>query len=491
MSITQTPGTAGPRSARRMDSASIGDLIGTLPGYEGSQLDAIEHLESDKERARFTALVFQMMDQFPDRGDPDRGRQRKRKILRILEDFSRRPPVTIDVAPIVWKYLYAAASRIAARDEHWDSACGPLIAASNAHLKRELGWNAARTNLARLAEYGLAVPYCLAGNGKRYFDPGRGNADIHASGWSLAPLLLLEDFLEKLAETERLLAEHHMVIPREITRSTTAAYQLIKPFEENASWAQKARKKLEAISAARRQFSRRTASRNAVRTLKRLADAAGRLLTRISLRITSEISRANPDQTTTRVQPEKHHLYSLKSALLEVDGLAGRRSGDHPTSTSAEAKDEPEQKKEEIRESLKNDRKEEDPYGIERSGFEWDEAPTLFPFIKGLIELGPRPGLDALHNIARISQIAQRTAARASGELGTEAALICALITGHHLAAGEIQKSADAYMGALIKRARSGELNLGHTLFGRRQAIYGRRDTKASNRVNDMQGLPH
>lgn len=68
---------------------------------------------------------------------------------------------------------------------------------------------------------------------------------------------------------------------------------------------------------------------------------------------------------------------------------------------------------------------------------------------------------------------------------------VCALITGQHLANGEIRKTADAYMAALIKRARTGELNLGHSLFGRRQAIYGKRDQNASNRVNDMQRSTH
>ena len=35
---------------------------------------------------------------------------------------------------------------------------------------------------------------------------------------------------------------------------------------------------------------------------------------------------------------------------------------------------------------------------------------------------------------------------------------------------------------ALVRRARRGELNLGHTLLGRRKAVFGQRDTRASKK---------
>lgn len=122
-----------------------------------------------------------------------------------------------------------------------------------------------------------------------------------------------------------------------------------------------------------------------------------------------------------------------------------------------------------------------DVYGIHRSGFVWAEAPALFPFIDGMVEIGARPGLNELHEVARVCQLGQATAARASATLGTGIALLCALITGHHLANGQIRKTPDAYMQALVWRARSGELNLGHTLLGRRKAVFGQGNTRASN----------
>jgi len=35
-------------------------------------------------------------------------------------------------------------------------------------------------------------------------------------------------------------------------------------------------------------------------------------------------------------------------------------------------------------------------------------------------------------------------------------------------------------MQALVRRARNGELNLGHTLLGRRKTVFGQGDTRAS-----------
>ena len=93
--------------------------------------------------------------------------------------------------------------------------------------------------------------------------------------------------------------------------------------------------------------------------------------------------------------------------------------------------------------------------------------------------------------MARLAKVSFQTAARASGKLGVHPALLCILITGNHLYAGEIRRTPDIYLDALVKRAQHGELNIGHTLFGRRQAIANGQDTSPSNRVNEMRRLRH
>lgn len=482
MTIVQNQAAWEVNSRRRGGPAAIGACLPKLGMLETEQLTKIAFMEDPADRARHAARVSKMMRGFGHTGTESAGRQRRRKLLDIIETFVRMPPVTIDVPRIVWRDLYDAAGSIAAMNIDWDSRCGPLIAASNDHLKCRIGWTAARKNLRRLAEYGLIIPYCLAGNGKRFLGSRDSLDRSDASGWSLAPLLVLEDYLTQLAATEKALAEQNLILPKEIRKATSSAYRLLRPFEQGHPWADKARKKLDAIAAARRIYQRRKGSMDAIGVLGRLAEVATRLLDRLSERISlGEIASLTPSGDTT-VPRDDHHQYSPEEALESVYGLAEGACRQEPDDiqTTPDA----DRLKEETVEAHHNalvSADTNDVYGIQRSGFVWAEASALFPFIDGMVEIARRPGLTELHAVARVCQIGQATAARASAMLGTEIALLCALITGHHLASGEIRKTPDAYMQALMRRACSGELNLGHTLLGRRKAIFGQGDTRASN----------
>jgi hypothetical protein len=61
------------------------------------------------------------------------------------------------------------------------------------------------------------------------------------------------------------------------------------------------------------------------------------------------------------------------------------------------------------------------------------------------------------------------TAAFAERRIGREAATICLLMTGQHHADGMILKTPEAYLRGTIRKADAGELNIGHSLFGRRE----------------------
>jgi len=55
--------------------------------------------------------------------------------------------------------------------------------------------------------------------------------------------------------------------------------------------------------------------------------------------------------------------------------------------------------------------------------------------------------------------------------MGDDCAAIALMITGQHLADGEIRATPESYFRGMIARDRRGELNIGHTLFGRREII--------------------
>jgi hypothetical protein len=459
---------------------AIGDLIPAIPIADGTKLERIEELDSPAAKAEYAARVLRMMAQFPAAGSASSGKQRKQKLIALLEQFSRTPPVTIAVPRGVWRDLHDAAAYVAAKEEQWDSSCGPLIAASNLHLHVRLGWSKARSNLARMARYGLVTPYKLPGNGKRHFGISKGPSEPDASGWSLAPLVLLEDYLTELAERERRIADHHMRLPQQISGITSTAYRLIRPYEQDALWAGAMRWKLDALAQGQRKYARRRTCAGTISQLKRIHNLAERLLDRILNKLGSTSAASMTEEPGTRVPRERHHQYSINPVPQYVTGLPEDRSGNVNTPRSASTND--------AGGGLKKidwpiSRDDTDPHGIARSGFDWSEAPALFPCIKGMINLGDRPGLNELHSVAQACQISQATAAAASGALGTQVALLCALITGQHMSEGKIRKTSDAYMRGLISKARAGDLNIGHTLFGRRESIYGRRDINQIGRV--------
>ena len=225
MSIAQT------QSATRGEPAAFGDLLANAVRCNVDGLGGIAKLETEKERAEHAAYVTALMKSFGGASQSEIGRKRRWKILNILEEFVAHPPVTVPITKAVWRDLHAAAAKITAKDIDWDSPSGPLIGASNATLKNKLGWTAPRQNIGRIAEFGLVVPYHLMGNGKRFITRDASGQIERASAWSLAPLLTLDDYLEELAERERLLRAQHLELPKRITAATSAAYGVPVKFQ--------------------------------------------------------------------------------------------------------------------------------------------------------------------------------------------------------------------------------------------------------------------
>jgi hypothetical protein len=115
------------------------------------------------------------------------------------------------------------------------------------------------------------------------------------------------------------------------------------------------------------------------------------------------------------------------------------------------------------------DSEQPDVFGIVRSGFTWSEAPHLFPFHAGMIDIARGPVNGTVEVLARLVGVSTMTAVSAERQIGRDAATICLLMTGQHHADGMILKTPEAYLRGIIRKAGSGELNIGHSLFGRRE----------------------
>jgi len=56
-------------------------------------------------------------------------------------------------------------------------------------------------------------------------------------------------------------------------------------------------------------------------------------------------------------------------------------------------------------------------------------------------------------------------------------------IAGHRSAQNELRNAAEVYLEALVNRAKCGDADFEHTRFGRHEAIFAKRDRKASGPV--------
>lgn len=88
----------------------------------------------------------------------------------------------------------------------------------------------------------------------------------------------------------------------------------------------------------------------------------------------------------------------------------------------------------------------EDVFGIVRRGVTWSEAPHLFRFHAGMIDIAREPVNGTVDVLARLVGVSTMTASSAKRKIGRQAANICLLMTGQHQADGMILKTPDAYL---------------------------------------------
>ena len=113
----------------------------------------------------------------------------------------------------------------------------------------------------------------------------------------------------------------------------------------------------------------------------------------------------------------------------------------------------------------------DDRFGIKRSGFEWTEVPHLFPFIDGLVQIKERDMRRTAFAIGAMIKVEANTVDRAVKAIGADATALCLLIAGQHFVQGDIRRTTEIYFRGMLKRAREDDLNIGHTLFGRRESL--------------------
>jgi len=449
------PGTGSVRS--RLTPEGARPLSGLLPRL---RLDSdgtweITQLASSAERAKWAANVYVCLRSSFIDDELSGGRAIRDRVVVALRYLAKRGSVTHPVSKGLWNKLYLLTT-MCAHEPDWSSPSGPLMGASNKTLEDRWNVSNARRILRDLAGWGFVIPFCPKGNGHRSYKKTK-DGPVGA-GWSLAPLRLLVGTLEGIVEREEHLRLLRLEIPDRIKSAIGAIRALVSPFRDSCGWAAVACKRLEDLCK-----QRDRTNRGALSALEAcLQDALSLLQDVENQLIDTPHGTISGEEASTRTDTFVQYLYNESTTDSVGNGSAGSRSGnDLPSPTTV-------RKVATSRESFQ-DSERKDVFGIVRSGFTWAEAPHLFPFHAGMIDITRGPVNGTVEVLARLIGVSTMTAASAERRIGREAATICLLMTGQHHADGMILKTPEAYLRGIIRKAGAGELNIGHSLFGRRE----------------------
>jgi replication initiation protein RepC len=455
-----------PGSGRRTSSSTpycgvrLADALKSLPSPRLQESDLqVCSLSSEQERAAHAAFVAALMRERAPLGSAAEGELLRRRVIRVLGQFRDQGTITLPPSKKTWERLHILA-RMCASAADWTSQTGPIVGASNAVLEVKLDSTNVRRDLRDMARCGLIVPFCPKGNGHRFYVPARKGKAAIGAGWSLAPLVLMIDHLEAVAATEAELREMRVALPAEIKSYLNTMRSLLAPFVDAHMWAQALAQKVEKLA-----DRRRDTPRSSLPEMRKILEDTLALHDQLQHAVIVH-SRAVPPEGELSTTPDEnvHRKYNRNQTLRCKVGLAEGRNREATQDLEASSKTQAEQNKSGALQA-------DDAFGIKRSGFTWDETASLFPFTEGFIALPSSPTIASAQALARAVGVADATVISAAQALGLEAAMLCVLLTGQHACDGEILRSPDIYMRALIERAGRGDLNLGNSLFGRRSKI--------------------
>lgn len=456
MSHVPNEGQKGVIAERAGYSASIADLLAKVPvpAVDAGALK-VRKIANAKERAVYWAMVRRLAQARPILATVREGEGLRNRVVRVLGQFASTGTVTLGVGQRTWQRAYELGKMCAAAKD-WPSQTGAIIGASNAVLEERLGTVQVRRVFRELAAWGLIVPLSPKGNGHRLYVPAKGGAPAKGCGWSLLPLSLMIDYLEEVAQDEAELMKLRVALPQDILNHVNAMRSLIKPFLEEGEWASALKIQIEEVA------TRRTkAKRSTVAKLQAILEDAINLSKDVEAALLGRSAPDSASKVSSRPDTGVHLQYNRKLSQHCSDGsAAGRRASggsDHEPCSKGK-----------MSEKQAGQERDQDQFGIVRSGFSWSEAPALFPWAAELHD-GAAPTAEKLQQISRFTGISGPSVGRAIELVGMEVAMLCVLITGQHHSEGQVQRTPEVYFRGMLKRARDRDLNIGHTLFGRRE----------------------
>ncbi|MBU0791779.1 MAG: hypothetical protein KKC55_15115 [Gammaproteobacteria bacterium] len=432
---------------RRGVSGGIGSLLPILPMFECEPLglELPIPMKTGGDRAEWEDSVAARLAMLPAIPDAARGKAVRDRVLRAALFLERHGTVSHPSTRSQWRNIVSLLKLTACDADFW-SPTGPVVGIDDAQLQERTGLQNPGRMFRQLEKHGLVMRWNSKRNGRRHWRR-RFDGTVDASGWSLAPLIFLVDAIELLVDEEHERLRLRCELPQRITVALEAIRRILLSGAIGTEDAVLAEGKA-ADLAKERDNSRK----GRLERLQAAAEHAEALLHGLLSQAIPGDRELQRDENGPVQRDESVPAHTNDhSTSVTVDGLAEGRSGDRGPSSQALEQD--------------------DRFGIKRSGFEWTEVPHLFPFIDGLVQIKERDMRRTAFAIGAMIKVEANTVDRAVKAIGADATALCLLIAGQHFVQGDIRRTTEIYFRGMLKRAREDDLNIGHTLFGRRESL--------------------
>jgi replication initiation protein RepC len=432
-------------------AVAIGRLIPKLDRfYDGGLPEMPSCLATRPERERYCAEIKSLMGRraYP-RSLADRisrGRSVRLRVLKVLDRLSLRGCGSLPVSRTQWLRLKQL-SLFCSRDQDWACPSGPMIGATTAKLADYLGVNDVNEAMAPLLKLGLRSP---CANGRRSFHVARANCDdetVYGSGWTLAPLILhLNAFEDSVEVEQRRLADRQSLVVQ--TRSMLRSIQqdlVAGGFECDDIDAHR-------ILSARFHNARKG-------RLSRLQECHAEALAMIeTMGDQFEPFADNGEEDPCTGVPDSLPALYKEKPIRQIctafqDGMGGK-AGNEIERRKPGRGNEPDL-----------------TYGLDDVNYHPSEAQELFPETDGLVPTENARPAETIATLAAISGISGALARRVESNLGALPTSVCLLIIAQKLAKGQLLATPDRYLAGMLKRARSGDLNLGKSIKSLRKNV--------------------
>ncbi len=403
---------------------NLGAYIGALLNENTSNLPIGAQLSVDRERLAYAASIRSRARAAPSPGDIEKtGTANYKHLLNTIDMLADNRGCGTGITPTIWRKLKTLVLMLGSRADWANLETGPIYGGSNETLANRLDLSLDRTKktLREFRIFGLIIDHDRLANGRRRI---RRTADgkPYGHGLSLLPLIVRLDELRALASDYIARKQTSLKLKRRASAALRGAKQLLAGTEADQHPASAA------IEAVERDLH--TAFKQ--RDTTALETICEDLL---------------PKQTTLQgVEIDTTHSTSHLAAS-PVESRQKARSGTGGAKISTE-----------------------DPFGLTSSKIAASELPILFPVSADALK-GARDMVDVGASLAQQSGLNEKMWSKALRKLGPTAAPFAVIVYAQHLADGEIRNAANpqSYFAGMLNAADRADLNLGATIWGRRE----------------------